>query len=97
MDENNLDFGSGFTGRWISWSPDRELNPQYGDWPDTDKAMLLLACPHGEGAIPIQGQMPGEKMGWTVSSWEPLTMTPSILRRECSCHGFITEGKWVQA
>jgi len=33
---------------------------------------------------------------WHVVSWEPLTITPSIL---CSCgnHGFITDGRWVPA
>lgn len=33
---------------------------------------------------------------WTVVTWEPLTLTPSIL---CSCgdHGFITNGQWVPA
>lgn len=33
---------------------------------------------------------------WTVESWEPLTLSPSLL---CSCgdHGFIREGRWVRA
>lgn len=33
---------------------------------------------------------------WTVESWEPLTLSPSIL---CSCgnHGFIRDGRWVPA
>lgn len=33
---------------------------------------------------------------WQVESWEPLTLSPSIL---CSCgdHGFVREGKWVKA
>lgn len=33
---------------------------------------------------------------WTVESWEPLTISPSIL---CSCgwHGFIRGGRWVPA
>lgn len=33
---------------------------------------------------------------WTVQSWEPLTLTPSVL---CSCgdHGHIQEDKWVPA
>jgi hypothetical protein len=39
-------------------------------------------------------QKEGRSM-WTVSSWEPLTLTPSIL---CGCggqHGHITNGKYV--
>jgi hypothetical protein len=33
---------------------------------------------------------------WTVESWEPLTVSPSLL---CSCgdHGFIRNGRWVAA
>lgn len=33
---------------------------------------------------------------WTVESWEPLTISPSVL---CSCghHGFIRAGAWVPA
>jgi len=33
---------------------------------------------------------------WQVESWEPLTVSPSVL---CSCgdHGFIREGRWVRA
>jgi len=31
---------------------------------------------------------------WTVESWEPLTVKPSVL---CGCgdHGYITKGAWV--
>lgn len=33
---------------------------------------------------------------WTVESWSPLTLSPSIL---CSCghHGWIREGQWIPA
>ena len=33
---------------------------------------------------------------WQVLSWEPLTLSPSLL---CSCgnHGWILDGKWVPA
>lgn len=34
---------------------------------------------------------------WTVVSWEPLTLTPSILCRACANHGFVTNGKWMPA
>lgn len=35
--------------------------------------------------------------GWDVVQREPLTLSPSILCRACGSHGFIREGKWVQA
>ena len=34
---------------------------------------------------------------WTIVQEEPLTVTPSILCKECGLHGFITDGKWVPA
>ena len=34
---------------------------------------------------------------WTVKSWNPLTIEPSILCRLCGDHGFIRGGKWVPA
>jgi hypothetical protein len=34
---------------------------------------------------------------WEAQSFEPLTMTPSILCRVCGDHGFITNDKWVKA
>jgi hypothetical protein len=35
--------------------------------------------------------------GWTLESKEPLTVSPSLLCRSCGSHGFIRDGKWVQA
>lgn len=34
---------------------------------------------------------------WVVSDWEPLTLVPSILCKDCGHHGFIREGQWVPA
>lgn len=40
---------------------------------------------------------------WTVESWEPLTLSPSLLCHgappayACNDHGFIREGRWVPA
>lgn len=34
---------------------------------------------------------------WTVESWEPLTLSPSLLCRACGNHGFVRQGKWVPA
>lgn len=53
-----------------------------------------------EGVItfdgPVQQQVhPGAPM-WTVESWEPLTLSPSLLCH-CGDHGFIREGRWVPA
>lgn len=43
---------------------------------------------------------PDGQVAWDVQSWDPLTVTPSVLARsgpggaEC-LHGFITAGRWV--
>jgi hypothetical protein len=34
---------------------------------------------------------------WTVESWTPLTISPSVLCRTCGRHGWIREGAWVSA
>lgn len=33
---------------------------------------------------------------WTVESWDPLTLSPSLLCH-CGDHGFIRAGRWVPA
>jgi hypothetical protein len=42
------------------------------------------------------------KQGFTIQSWEllsinPLTLFPSLLCRACGDHGSITNGKWIRA
>lgn len=32
---------------------------------------------------------------WTLESWDPLTISPSLLCLSCRSHGFIRAGKWV--
>lgn len=32
---------------------------------------------------------------WEVESWEPLTVSPSLLCCSCGDHGFIRSGQWV--
>lgn len=52
-----------------------------------------------EGAVTFDcpaARTGGHRATWTVESWEPLTISPSVL---CSCgdHGFIRQGQWVPA
>lgn len=93
-----FDLGNGYSYTKFSWHPERVLNPQYADVPDVKWCGIIIRCPHGEGGI--QFIIPGHRVfqkGWTVVSWDPLTLTPSIERKECGCHGFIRNGKWVSA
>ncbi len=39
----------------------------------------------------------GREPKWQVESFDPLTLSPSLLCRACGHHGFIREGRWVPA
>lgn len=45
--------------------------------------------------VPEAEGLPGPR--WTVESWDPLTISPSILCRICGHHGFVRSGRWVPA
>lgn len=49
-------------------------------------------------AKPTPGYIPfGPPQGWTLEKLEPLTLSPSLLCRQCGHHGFIRDGRWVPA
>ena len=104
MSATPIDLGLGYSYTWISWAPDRKLNPQYDGIPDVEHYGAIIHCPcpqNLDGFVLFESDVarriePGRPM-WKVESWEPLTLSPSILRRECGCHGFIRNGKWVVA
>jgi hypothetical protein len=101
----DIDLGCDHLLRFSCWKPDRNLNPQYAHLPDVEKygATVFHKRPDGKnclGAITFASAVsaalaPG-RPSWHVESWEPLTVSPSLL---CSCgdHGFIRNGKWVKA
>jgi hypothetical protein len=99
------DIGHDHTLRFFCWAPDRELNPQYGGIPDEPKAGAIIDHPGPDGSpcsgvvtfdTPTMQQVSPNANRWTVESWEPLTIAPSVL---CSCgdHGFIRAGRWEPA
>lgn len=59
---------------------------------------VMFALPHGAPAIPRSA---GVTPQWRVESLTPLTLSPSVLCSPelggCGHHGFIREGRWVQA
>jgi hypothetical protein len=108
MDEDEVgeDIGYGHELRFFSWSPDRELNPQYEGIPDCDRAGLIVLHPgltetdvcmssvnFDSAPEPVIRNRPT----WHVESWEPFTLSPSLLCRRCGDHGFIQNGRWVPA
>lgn len=55
------------------------------------------SCSGHPGFDEVPCGIPIRDGGWTVTCWEPLTVTPSLLCRDCGTHGFITAGAWVPA
>lgn len=106
MSGETFDFGHGVTGRFVTWEPDRDLNPQYEGIPDVERWGLILHHPDCHGSMvtfdgPTQRQLQPDVAKWTVESWDPLTLSPSILcsseKGGCGLHGFIRDGRWVPA
>lgn len=55
-----LDLGSGVTLRFVSWAPDRALNPQYADLPDVERYGAIISHEH----VPC----PGDDLGAGVDA-----------------------------
>jgi hypothetical protein len=100
-----IDIGHDHTLSFFEWSPDRKLNPQYDGIPDEPKAGAVINHLQADGtpcsgavtfSTPTTRQLWPDRALWTVESWEPLTIWPSVL---CSCgdHGWIRDGRWVTA
>lgn len=108
MEHFDIDLGHQHFLQWVGWSPDRELNPQYDGIPDVEKYGAILYHFKQDGSEcmgsihftgDVQRKIEPAHPSWTVDSWEPLTISPSVLCRAegCGDHGFIREGKWVPA
>lgn len=49
------------------------------------------------GWIPFAGHPVDAGHSWTVEQGDPITISPSLLCRDCGHHGFIRGGRWVPA
>jgi len=101
----DLDLGDGHTLRFFMWAPNRDLNPRYAGMPDVERAGCTIwhSAPSGdpcEGALtfdlPETRHLAPDGRRWQVESWDPLTISPSVLCH-CGDHGFVRGGKWVRA
>jgi hypothetical protein len=101
----DIDLGHDHQLWFFGWHPDRDLNPQYDGMPDVEKsgATVRHRTPTGEECrsavtfdIAPLNQLRAQGAAWQVESWEPLTISPSLLCH-CGDHGFIREGRWVPA
>jgi hypothetical protein len=107
-----LDLGHNHTLEWTAFTPDRALNPQYNGIPDIDRFGAIIRHPRSDGVGECAGGVVFESYGailiaavtpsaagarWNVESWDPLTISPSVLCTACGDHGFIRAGRWINA
>lgn len=104
-----MDFGSGVTGRFYGWAPDRTIESnrvRYAGIADIEKAVMSFnhSPPDDAGKrcggfvtfdSPEARTVFPNYAFWVVQSWDPMTLTPSLLCRSCGRHGFIRQGRWV--
>lgn len=101
--EKDIDLGHDHYMRFFAWAPDRDLNPQYDGIPDIPKCGATVTHKAPDGTACMSGihfrsdaalKVFHEQTMWNVESWEPLTLSPSLLCTACGDHGFIRNGKW---
>ena len=95
MTEKAIDIGGGHKIEFVAYREDaRAAINDYHSKPDGTECGGFVALRGGawEQAFEQQG-IPA----WDVLSWEPLTLSPSLLCKACGSHGFIRNGKWVPA
>jgi len=103
MTAERIDLGNSHSLEYIQWAPDRRLNPQWADFPDVERFAAIVYHPRPDTGAECFGQItfdvpPADKLvpdaaRWQVQSWEPLTISPSLLC-DCGDHGYIRNGRW---
>lgn len=102
----DIDLGDEHALRFYRWAPDRGINPQYEGIPDVERYGAIVYHKKKDGSECWSGvtfesevakKIGDDRPSWKVESWEPLTLSPSLLCRLCGDHGFIRNGKWERA
>lgn len=110
-DSFDVDLGDGHWLEYVGWHPDRDTPSnaeRFSGIADIERCgatvyHLSTKTESGMCAGFVHFDTPelarvftNPHSRWQVISWEPLTLSPSIL---CSCgdHGFIRDGRWVRA
>lgn len=96
MDSQNLkpiDLGGGHVLQPVK-HPDGGLNGFIEKHPRPDNGESCM------GVLiikPTKDDVTYNRPVWTMESEDPITLSPSIACRTCGAHGWIREGKWVDA
>jgi hypothetical protein len=102
-----VELGSGVTIQWTSWGQHERVGfieyhtcqggscngeDHYGAGPGMCGGGVMFDLPGVREAFPHRAL-------WTVQSWEPLTLSPSIACgcKGCTHHGYVRDGVWVPA
>jgi hypothetical protein len=102
-DRDYLDLGSGHVLYWYCWGPDRSTNLKYRDYPDVERWGASIDHTRPDDGRPCSGFVTfhglvqdalSDRPKWDVKSWEPLTLSPSVLCSICGDHGWIRGGLW---
>ena len=105
-DNQAITLGHQHTLRFMRWAPDRALNPQYDHLPDVQQYGALVEHQTTDGRPctcvitfdgPVQRELAPNEARWQVQTWEPLTLTPSLVCPLCGDHGFIRDSTWIPA
>lgn len=104
-----VDLGHDHSLRFFRWAPDDlpANRERYGvPLPVVEKAGAIVTHKAPDGSecssgvhfdLPQLGEAGLGSHVWQVESWEPLTLSPSLLCRRCGDHGFIRDGRWIPA
>jgi len=98
--------GSDHWLRYIAFKPDRTIQEnaaRYREVADDERAGATIWHPSAKDGttclsyIGLNAAVNTQAACWSVDSWDPLTLSPSLLCTRCGDHGFIRGGKWVPA
>ena len=105
MREELTDLGNGVSAEWWNLT-----DPENVDGPGILGAIVEHhICKNsegepyeGQGLVAIDPRVLKDSPHWTIQAGEVgsfvgLTLSPSILCRNCGLHGYIRDGKWISA
>ncbi len=83
---------------YISWLSDSDGNKiGFLEWHDCKRDDQFLTAGTVMFDIPEAQAYQSGQARWQLYSLDPIHVEPSIACRSCSNHGFIRNGKWVNA